>query len=194
MAAPLGDRTRLDATIDAAAAVALVADEVGDRCGRRRVRRRRVRRPPPPPQRRRRRRARDLRRRADAGGLRLRARVPRRRRAASARSSSCSPTCSRKPPRSRSSTRCPCSRAGTPSSIAGVADPDLEQWCTRRRGRPPTSTPPRSRSTCSTRGAGSPPSFGAAARRRGRGPARPAPERVRRRVPQGEGAGAAVDT
>ena len=33
MAAPLGDRTRLDATIDAVAAVALVADEVGDRCG-----------------------------------------------------------------------------------------------------------------------------------------------------------------
>ena len=33
MAAPVGDRTRLDATIDAVAAVALVADEVGDRCG-----------------------------------------------------------------------------------------------------------------------------------------------------------------
>ncbi len=33
MAAPLGDRTRLDAAVDAAAAVALVADEVGDRCG-----------------------------------------------------------------------------------------------------------------------------------------------------------------
>ncbi len=33
MAAPLGDRTRLDAALDAAAAVALVADEVGDRCG-----------------------------------------------------------------------------------------------------------------------------------------------------------------
>jgi uncharacterized protein (DUF58 family) len=33
MAAPLGDRTRLDAAIDAAAAVAAVADEVGDRCG-----------------------------------------------------------------------------------------------------------------------------------------------------------------
>jgi uncharacterized protein (DUF58 family) len=33
MAAPLGDRTRLDATIDAATAVALVADEVGDRAG-----------------------------------------------------------------------------------------------------------------------------------------------------------------
>ncbi len=33
MAAPLGDRTRLDAAIDALAAVALVADEVGDRCG-----------------------------------------------------------------------------------------------------------------------------------------------------------------
>jgi uncharacterized protein (DUF58 family) len=33
MGAPLGDRTRLDATIDAATAVALVADEVGDRAG-----------------------------------------------------------------------------------------------------------------------------------------------------------------
>ena len=33
MAAPLGDRTRLDAAIDAVAAVAAVADEVGDRCG-----------------------------------------------------------------------------------------------------------------------------------------------------------------
>jgi uncharacterized protein (DUF58 family) len=33
MAAPLGDRSRLDATVDAAAAVALVADEVGDRAG-----------------------------------------------------------------------------------------------------------------------------------------------------------------
>lgn len=34
MAAPLGrDRTRLDAALDAAVAVALVADEVGDRCG-----------------------------------------------------------------------------------------------------------------------------------------------------------------
>jgi uncharacterized protein (DUF58 family) len=33
MTAPVGDRTRLDATIDAVAAVALVADEVGDRCG-----------------------------------------------------------------------------------------------------------------------------------------------------------------
>jgi uncharacterized protein (DUF58 family) len=33
MAAPLGDLTRLDAAIDAAAAVAAVADVVGDRCG-----------------------------------------------------------------------------------------------------------------------------------------------------------------
>ena len=33
MGAPLGDRTRLDAAIDAAAAVAAVADELGDRCG-----------------------------------------------------------------------------------------------------------------------------------------------------------------
>lgn len=33
MASPLGDRTRLDAALDACAAVALVADEVGDRCG-----------------------------------------------------------------------------------------------------------------------------------------------------------------
>jgi uncharacterized protein (DUF58 family) len=33
MAAPLGDRTRLDAAVDAAAAVAAVADVVGDRCG-----------------------------------------------------------------------------------------------------------------------------------------------------------------
>ncbi len=33
MAAPLGDRTRLDAAVDAAAAVAAVADELGDRCG-----------------------------------------------------------------------------------------------------------------------------------------------------------------
>jgi uncharacterized protein (DUF58 family) len=33
MAAPVGDRTRLDAALDAAVAVALVADEVGDRCG-----------------------------------------------------------------------------------------------------------------------------------------------------------------
>jgi uncharacterized protein (DUF58 family) len=33
MAAPLGDRTRLDAALDAVAAVALVADVTGDRCG-----------------------------------------------------------------------------------------------------------------------------------------------------------------
>lgn len=33
MAAPLGDRTRLDTAVDVVAAVALVADEVGDRCG-----------------------------------------------------------------------------------------------------------------------------------------------------------------
>ena len=33
MAAPVGDRTRLDAAIDAAVAVAAVADEVGDRAG-----------------------------------------------------------------------------------------------------------------------------------------------------------------
>lgn len=33
MAAPLGDRSRLDAALDAVVAVAMVADEVGDRCG-----------------------------------------------------------------------------------------------------------------------------------------------------------------
>ncbi|MDQ4070459.1 MAG: DUF58 domain-containing protein, partial [Actinomycetota bacterium] len=33
MAAPLGDRNRLDAALDAATAVAVVTDEVGDRCG-----------------------------------------------------------------------------------------------------------------------------------------------------------------
>jgi uncharacterized protein (DUF58 family) len=33
MAAPIGDRTRLDAALDAAVAVAAVADELGDRCG-----------------------------------------------------------------------------------------------------------------------------------------------------------------
>jgi uncharacterized protein (DUF58 family) len=33
MAGPIGDLTRLDAAIDAATAVAVVADEVGDRCG-----------------------------------------------------------------------------------------------------------------------------------------------------------------
>jgi len=33
MGAPLDDRTRLDAAVDAVTAVALVADEVGDRCG-----------------------------------------------------------------------------------------------------------------------------------------------------------------
>ena len=33
MAAPLDDRTRLDAAVDAAVTVALVADVVGDRCG-----------------------------------------------------------------------------------------------------------------------------------------------------------------
>ena len=33
MAAPVGDRTRLDAALDAVTAVAVVADEVGDRCG-----------------------------------------------------------------------------------------------------------------------------------------------------------------
>src|SRR3954451_15766943 len=33
MSAPLGDGTRLDAAVDAAVAVALVADAVGDRCG-----------------------------------------------------------------------------------------------------------------------------------------------------------------
>jgi uncharacterized protein (DUF58 family) len=33
MAAPLGDRTRLDEALDAAAALALVADVLGDRCG-----------------------------------------------------------------------------------------------------------------------------------------------------------------
>jgi uncharacterized protein (DUF58 family) len=33
MAAPLADRTRLDAAVDAVAAIAVVADELGDRCG-----------------------------------------------------------------------------------------------------------------------------------------------------------------
>ena len=33
MAAPLGDRTRLDAAVDAVAAITLVADALGDRCG-----------------------------------------------------------------------------------------------------------------------------------------------------------------
>jgi uncharacterized protein (DUF58 family) len=33
MSAPLGDRTRLDAAIDAAVAIGLVADVLGDRCG-----------------------------------------------------------------------------------------------------------------------------------------------------------------
>lgn len=33
MCAPVGERTRLDATVDAVAAVAAVTDEVGDRCG-----------------------------------------------------------------------------------------------------------------------------------------------------------------
>jgi uncharacterized protein (DUF58 family) len=33
MTAPLGDRTRLDAAVDAVVALALVADELGDRCG-----------------------------------------------------------------------------------------------------------------------------------------------------------------
>jgi uncharacterized protein (DUF58 family) len=33
MSAPLGDRTRLDAALDAVAAVALAADELGDHCG-----------------------------------------------------------------------------------------------------------------------------------------------------------------
>ena len=33
MAAPLGDRTRLDAALDAVSALALVADDLGDRCG-----------------------------------------------------------------------------------------------------------------------------------------------------------------
>jgi uncharacterized protein (DUF58 family) len=33
MSAPIGDRTRLDAGLDALAAVVLVADELGDRCG-----------------------------------------------------------------------------------------------------------------------------------------------------------------
>jgi uncharacterized protein (DUF58 family) len=33
MAAPVGDRTRLDAAVDAAVAVAAVADELTDRCG-----------------------------------------------------------------------------------------------------------------------------------------------------------------
>jgi len=33
MAAPLGDRSRLDAALDAVTAVAVVAEEVGDRCG-----------------------------------------------------------------------------------------------------------------------------------------------------------------
>ncbi|MCA1844767.1 MAG: DUF58 domain-containing protein [Actinobacteria bacterium] len=33
MAAPLGDRSRLDAAFDAVTAVAMVADELGDRCG-----------------------------------------------------------------------------------------------------------------------------------------------------------------
>src|SRR5207302_5635663 len=33
MAAPVADRTRLDVALDACTAVAMVADEVGDRCG-----------------------------------------------------------------------------------------------------------------------------------------------------------------
>src|SRR5205823_4660993 len=33
MTSPVGDRTRLDIALDASTAVAMVADEVGDRCG-----------------------------------------------------------------------------------------------------------------------------------------------------------------
>ena len=79
MSAPLEDRTRLDAAVDAAVTVALVADEVGDRCGvvafddelRRRL--------AAAPRGRRRRRARAVRPRAAPGRRRLRARVPDRR-------------------------------------------------------------------------------------------------------------------
>ena len=87
MAAPLGtDRTRLDTALDAATALALVADELGDRAGAIAFDDSDPPPHPPRPRGRRRRHPRDLRPRAVRARQRLRARVPdRRRRQARAR-------------------------------------------------------------------------------------------------------------
>ena len=136
MAAPLGDRTRLDATIDAVAAVALVADEVGDRCGVVAFDDDVIRHAAVP---------------AAAAATRScgRCSTSSRRRwtpttswrsapsaAGSARSCSCSPTCSRKRRRSRWSTRCPCSPAATPSSSPASPTPTSSTTVTTPPGRP----------------------------------------------------------
>ena len=77
-----------------------------------------------------------LRPRARAGRQRLRARVPQVRRSRSARSCSCSPTCSRRPPRSRSSTRSRCSRAATPSRSRAPPTPTSTRLSSSEPARP----------------------------------------------------------
>ena len=152
MAAPLGDRTRLDAALDAAVAVARRR-----RRARRPLRRDRVRRRDPAARCRRAGPARatvvralfDLEPRA--GRQRLRARVPARRRAPSARSCSCSPTCSTRRRRGRSSTRCRCSPRATRSTSRAPPTPSSTQRFATQPARPATSTARPSRSTCSTR-------------------------------------------
>ena len=142
MAAPLGDRTRLDAALDAAVAVAAVADELGDRVRRDRVRRRGPARRSPP----RRRGARAVARRSStssrAASTATTSWRSRRRRRRSARSSSCSPTCSRSPRRGRSSRRCPCSRGATPSPSRASPTPTWSGARAASRTSASTSTAP----------------------------------------------------
>ena len=113
--------------------VALVADELGDRCGvtvfdaeiRRRLAPRRsggTRGDPGDP-----------RHRTRGRRQRLRPRVPCGRRRQARRSSSCSPTSSTRRRRVRSSTRCRCSRGATRSSSRRCSDPDSTHAMARDR-------------------------------------------------------------
>ena len=124
MAAPLADRTRLDAALDAAVAVAAVADVLGDRCGAIAFDRE-VRRSPAAAARRRRAVVAalfDLEPRA--GRQRLRARI-RADRGAKRAFVLVSPTCSRRPPPGRSLDALPVLARRHAVVVAG-RDPDLD--------------------------------------------------------------------
>ena len=173
MAAPLsGGATRLDAAVDAATAVGLVADELGDRCGDGRVRRRGPAPARAAPARRRRARARGLRPAARAGRQRLRARVPHV--ASSKRALVIVFTDLLEEAAARSLVHaCRSSRAATRSSSAGVVDPDLDATLANARRRASsTSTAPPPRSTSSPPASGPRPGCAVRARRCSRRPRR----------------------
>ena len=152
MAAPLGDGARGSTSpLDAATAVALVADEVGDRVRCDRVRRVRASAAAAAAQRRR-------------GGRPARSSTSSRRPSTATTSSrsaaigeiearvrpACSRTCSRSRLRGRWSRRSRCSRAATRSWSPSVTDPDLDGHRRARTvGARSTSTRRRSRSTSS---------------------------------------------